>query len=139
QAAARVRVAESLAPDLFGGEQWRQVSLLLLFGAMRDDDGAAHAQADDVDRIRRLGENHLVVEDELLHEAGAAAAVLLRPRDAYVAGLEQLLLPGAPAVDECPLALAGRRFLARLVGVQPGADLVAQLPLRWAELEVHAA
>src|SRR5205085_11452171 len=104
---------------------------------MRDDDGAAHAQADDVDRIRRLGENHLVVEDELLHEAGAAAAVLLRPRDAYVAGLEQLLLPGAPAVDECPLALAGRRFLARLVGVQPGADLIAKLPLRRAELEVH--
>ena len=106
---------------------------------MRDHDRAAHAKADDVDGVGRLGQDHLVVEDELLHEPGAAAAILLRPRDAYVAGLEQLLLPGAPAVDERSLALAGRRLVAGLVGGEPRPDLVAELPLRRAELEVHAA
>src|SRR5205814_9690530 len=124
QVAARVRLAEALAPDLLGREERGQVALLLRVGAMRHHDGAAHAEPDDVDRLGRLREDHLVVEDQLLHEAGASAAVLLGPGDADIAGLVELLLPGPPALDEGLLALGYGGGAARLVGLQPGADLV---------------
>ena len=105
---------------------------------MGDDDRAAHAQADHVDGLGRLCLDHLVVEDELLHEAGSPPAVLLGPGDADIAGVVHLLLPAPATLDEVLLALFGRAVTAGLVGLEPGTDLVAKLLLRPAELEVHA-
>src|ERR1700730_6061754 len=104
---------------------------------MGDDDWAAHAEPDDVDRIRRLGQDHLVVDDELLHETGAAAPVLLGPGDADIAGVVELFLPGAAVLDKTLLAFA--RVHGRLVGLEPAANLVAESLLLRAELEIHEA
>ena len=94
---------------------------------MGDHDRPAHAETDDVDRLRGVRKDHLVVEDQLLHEAGPPATVLLGPRDADVARLEELFLPGAPAFDEFFLPFRHRAAIAWLVGLQPGPDLVAKL------------
>src|SRR5712691_2418239 len=140
QVAARVGLAEALAPDLLGRQKRREVAFLLLVGAVGDHDRAAHPEADDVDRLRRVGQDHLVVEDQLVHEGAAAAAVLLGPGDADVAGVVELLLPRAAAFDEgLHVAGAVRVGVARGVGLQPGPDLVAEFLLGVAELEVHAS
>src|SRR5712692_7697958 len=138
QVAAGVGLAEALAPDLLRREQRRQVALLLVFGPVRDHHRTAHAQPDHVDGLRRLRQDHLVVEDELLHEARSTTAVLLGPRDADVAGVEELLLPRAAALDEILLALGYGTVTTRFVGLQPGADLVAKFLFRLAQLEVHS-
>src|SRR5260370_10062274 len=138
QIAAGVRFAEALAPDLLCGEQGRQAALLLVFGPVGDNERPAHAQPDHVDGFGRLGDDHLVVEDELLHEALAAAAELLGPGDADIARVVQLLLPPAPALDKTLLAFFFGAVVSRLVCLEPGSDLVAQLLLRLAQLEVHS-
>src|SRR5207248_1922794 len=139
QVATRVGLAESLAPDLVGREQRLQIALLLRFGPVRDHDRAAHAEPDDVDGLGSVGLDHLVVEDQLLHEARAASAVLLGPGDANVAGLMKLSLPGPAALDESLLALGHGASLFRLVGLQPGSDLIPEGLLGGAQLEVHCA
>ena len=73
---ARVRAAgevgagaglgEALAPDLLGREDLREVALLLLVGAVRDDRRPGHAEADHADVRRRLGARHLLEEDRLV-------------------------------------------------------------------------
>ena len=73
--------------------------------------------------LRRLGARHLLAEERLLHERGAAAAVLLRPREAGVAGLEQLLLPGAAVLEG---GVVAGRVLTRVVVGEPGPQLVAE-------------
>ena len=83
------------------GQDRLEVALLLLLGAVRDHDRAAHHEAEHVRDARRLGAHHLLVEDRLLDQRRAAAAVLLRPRHAGPAGLVQLALP-APRELEAP-------------------------------------
>src|ERR1700704_1160718 len=103
---------------------------------MSNHNGAAHAEPDHVDRFWCLGLDHLVIEDELLHDPFATAAVLLGPRDADVSRFIERLLPPAAALDETLLAFF-RRVLARSVRLQPGPDLIAKRLLGCVELEVH--
>ena len=46
------RLAEHLAPDLFAGEQWPQVALLLRIGAVGHDRRRAHAVSDRIATVR---------------------------------------------------------------------------------------
>src|SRR5258707_7928608 len=98
--------------------------------------GAAHAESDPVDWFGRLRLDHLVVEDELLHEPLPATAVLLGPGDADVSRLIELLLPLAAALDKTLLAFFGR-ILERSVRLQPRPDLVTKRLLGCVELEIH--
>ena len=108
---AGLGLGEALAPDLLGGEDRLQVALLLLVGAVGDDDRAAHRQAEDVGRARRLQARGLADEDRLLDHRRAAAAVLLRPGDPGPAGLVQLVLP---------LAAEGDHLVEAALGLGPG-------------------
>ena len=77
----------------------RQEPALLLRRAERDQRRAEQLLADVADpgRARRAGV--LLVEDHLLRERGAAAAVLGRPAQAGPAGRGQVPVPGQPLVD----------------------------------------
>ncbi len=95
QVGAGVRLGVALAPDLLAGEDLRGIPLLLRLGPVRDDRGPGHADAEDVEHRRRLRDRHLLVQDHLLHEREALAAVLLRPREPDEAGVVERVLPAA--------------------------------------------
>ena len=77
--------------------------LLLLFGAQPDQSRPDQHDAEDVQHHRGVHPRHLLAEDELLSDAGVAAAVLLGPAQADPIGLIQLAMPlQAPL----PIALA---------------------------------
>ena len=83
---------------------------LLLVGALFDERRARVQRADEVDAdVRRAGPGRLLEEDQLLGRRRAAAAVLLRPVQARVAGVEQAALPVG-----VPLAPLGPRVARRL-------------------------
>ncbi len=79
---AGLGLREPLAPDLLRGQDRRQVALALLLGAVRDHGRPAHREPEHVRGLRRARADDLLVEDRLLDQGRAAAAVLLRPRDA---------------------------------------------------------
>ena len=97
---ARVRLRVALAPDLLAGHDPRQEALLLRGRAERDAGRAEQRLAHVVEPARRARARVLLVEDHLLRERQAAAAVLLRPADAGPAARGELLLPGAALGDE---------------------------------------
>jgi len=139
---AGVGLAEALAPDLLGVQHPRQVALLLGLGALRDQGRAEHAEGEDVDRRRRAGLDQRFAQEQLLHQAGALAAVLDRPVEPDVAGVEHLLLPGAALVDRVTAGVVtGRTTVGprhvRLVGLQPGGRLVLELALLGSQVEIH--
>src|SRR5581483_7094267 len=118
---ARVGLREALAPDLLGGQDLRQVSALLLVGAVRHDRRAGHAEADDPDVRGCLRARHFLVEDRLEAVGRAGAAVLLRPGEPGVAGLVQLAAPfTAELVAEALLAAPPTASLLGQIGVDPG-------------------
>ena len=83
---------------------------LLLVGALFDQGRARVQRADEVHAdVRRAGPGGLLVEDQLLGRRRAAAAVLLRPVQARVPGVEQAALPVG-----VPLAALGPRVARRL-------------------------
>src|SRR4051794_351898 len=133
---AGLGLGEALAPDLVGGEDRLEEALLLLLGAVRDHDRAAHHEAEHVRGHRRPRAHHLLVEERLLDQRGAAAAVLLGPRQSGVARVVQLVLPLAAEPERVNVA---RRLLTRVVVLKPLAQLVAEGLLVWAEGQVHAA
>src|ERR1017187_1833665 len=134
--AACVRFAEPLAPHLLAVEDGREKTRPLLVGAVGDDHRPAHDQPEDVGRRWRLGANHLLVEDRLLHERGAATAVLAWPGDADVARIEEGALPEQAEVDDV-LGSLGLRT-GPVLG-QPRTHLVAELQLRRGQAEVHGS
>ena len=135
---ARVRLGEALAPDLLGGQDLRQVRVLLLVGAVRHDRRPGHPEADDADVRGRLRARHLLVEDRLEAVGRAGAAVLLRPGQPGVAGLVQLAAPlAAEVVAEALLAAAPAAPLLGQVGVEPGAQLGAKGCLLRGVPQVH--
>ncbi len=79
---------------------------------------------------------HLLAEQRLLDQRGAAAAVLLRPGEARVAGVVELALPAAAVVEGGVLA---GRVLAGVVVGEPGAQLVAEGLFGGRERQVHGA
>ena len=76
---------------------------LLLVGAEVHDRRAEQALADDADAARPAGARVLLVEDHLLDERRAAAAVLGRPAEADPAVAAELLLPLPPLVEQLVL------------------------------------
>jgi hypothetical protein len=131
---ARVGLREPLAPDLVGGQDRRQVAVLLLLGPVRDHHRAAHCQPEDVGHLGSLGADDLLVEDRLLDERRAASAVLLGPGEPRPPGLEQLPLPLA-AEGEGGLVAIG--LAAGMVLGEPGAQLVAEGLLLGGKTEIH--
>jgi len=139
---SRVRLGISLAPDLLAREHLGRVAALLLLRPVGNDGGARHADGQDVEDGRRLGERDLFVEDHLLHEGEAAPAVLLGPGDADEAGLVHLALPlpqevvdlgpGHVGADAHPIAPVLGQVL-----LEPGADLVPEGRLFGGQLEIH--
>jgi len=95
QVGAGVGLGVALAPDLLAGEDFGGVALLLLFGPVGDDRGAGHADAQDVQDGRGLGQRHLLLQDQLLHEGESLAAVFLGPGEPDESGVEELALPAA--------------------------------------------
>ena len=135
QVGSRLGLREALAPDLVAGEDRVEVALLLLLVAVGDDDGAAHHQAQHVRRERHALAAELLVEDRLLDQRRALAAVLLGPRDAGPAGLVHRLLPGAAELELGLVVALGR--LAGMVRLEPGAHLVAECRLGLVQGQVH--
>jgi hypothetical protein len=123
---AGVRLGEALAPDLVGGEDRREVALLLLIVAVGDNGRPAHGQAEDVGHLRRTGTSDLLIEDRLLDEARPRPTVRLGPGEAGPAAVVELALPVATEGERRLVALGLR---ARVVPVEPLAELVAELLL----------
>jgi hypothetical protein len=122
---AAVGLAEALAPAHRAVQDLREELLLLLLGAPLQDGGADERVAEEVGAQRRLGPGELLGEHDALHRGEALAAVLLRPRGADPATLEELR---GPALVE-RLALLGRHLqrLAALGGVDPaGGEVLLQ-------------
>jgi hypothetical protein len=90
---------------------------------VRDDDRAAHHEAEHVRRRRSAGAGDLLVEDRLLDQGGAAAAVLLGPGEAGPATVVELLLPRDGEIERVVVAT---RSGARVVGFEPGSKLVSE-------------
>ncbi len=139
---AGVRLRVALAPDLLARDDRRQEAPLLLVGAEGDDGRAEQSLADVTEAAGSAGARVLLVEDHLLHQRRAAAAVLARPADAGPAARRELLLPGAPLVDQRVLvagtaaAAHARELAGERVG-QPGRDLAAERFVFGREPEVH--
>src|SRR5207248_11766957 len=137
---ARVRLGEALAPDLLGGQDLRQVRLLLVVAAVRHDRRPGHTEPDDADVGGSLRARHLLVEDGLEAVRGARAAVLLGPGQPGIAGLVQLAAPVAPElVAEALLAAAPSAPLLGEVRVQPCAQPGPEGCLLRGVADVHEA
>src|SRR5690606_1087109 len=102
------RLAIALAPDRVAAEDFGQVLLLLLLGAVDDERGAREADGD-AEGARRASFRQLGVEDELLHHAHAGPAVFLRPGGRNPLPLRELLHP-------LPCALLAERISAPALG-----------------------
>src|SRR5690606_3368216 len=88
---ARVRLGPPLRPQVLRRRHLPEDALLLVFGAELEDGRREQKDAVLRDAVGRAGAVVLLFEDEPLDEARLAAAVLLRPGDDRVAGLEELL------------------------------------------------
>ena len=93
EVAARVRLAEELAPDLLAAEDLGEEALLLSGAAVSDDRWARPAGPDDGDRARRAGAGQLQRDQVVLKWPCPAAAVLGRPGRRSPAALGQPALP----------------------------------------------
>ena len=116
----------------------------LLVGAEVHDRRAEQALADDADPARPARARVLLVEDHLLDERRAAAAVLGGPAEADPAVAAELLLP-LPALVEAlvlvarPAAAAHRRERSVEPVGEPRARIGAEAFLRGGEVQVQAA
>src|SRR5947208_507480 len=128
-------VGEELAPELLGGQDLREVTSLLLLGAVRDERRPDQVHADPVDDLGRARGGDLLLEDVVLDDRGAAPTVLARPVDADPAALVQLPLPAAQEGDLVGegRVLGGRRD----VRAEPFAQLGAEGLLGGREGEIH--
>jgi hypothetical protein len=133
--AARVRLAEQLAPDLRGGEDPGEPSFLLVVAAVGEEGGTGEVDADPVDGLRGASAGVLHVEDRNLHRGSAAPAVLGRPVNADPASGRQLRLPPSPPGDLVVDGLEGGRVLD--VRGQPLPHLRREGALVVGEAEVH--
>ena len=131
QVAAGVGLGVALAPQLLAGHDGREEAGLLLGGAVLDDGRADEALPEDADPARGLGLHVLLVEDDLVGDGRPPAPVLDRPADAgppvggqHLLPLEAGLEPEGLVARPAPAAEGGE--LADHVGLQPGADLVAE-------------
>src|SRR3982751_646494 len=103
---------------------------------MVDDHRAAHDEPEHVRRRGHLAAHHLLGEDRLLDQGRAAPPLLLGPRETGPAALVELCLPAAAPLESLFLVL---RRLARIVGLEPGAQLVAKSLLARTKGQVHGS
>ena len=75
QVAARLGLAEELAPELLGREDGRQVAQALVLGAVGQQGRAHQVDAHPVDRLGRLGAGVLALVERHLDRRGAPAPV----------------------------------------------------------------
>src|SRR5262249_59907949 len=130
----------ALAPDRLGAGDAGQVLALLLLGAVHDQRRAQHAHAEGAGAgARRAVVAELLAEHHLLVDAGAEAAVLLRPRRRDPAPGGELPVEGLRLVEvvaagnvELEAAVERRQRL-----LEKGAHVGAQLLLGRAEAKVH--
>ena len=94
---------------------------------------------------RSAGADILLVEDDLLHEIGTAAAILLGPRDPDPARGMHRLLP-LDALFQCRAvgcdALVGRVVNADIggqIGLEPAAELAAERRMLRAVGKIHGS
>src|SRR6266700_1630988 len=133
-----VGFGKTLAPDLFRAEDLGEISFLLRFCAKCNDGWTDDSQTQHVGQRRRAGQSHLLPEDDLLHQACAAAAIFLRPGNAGPSALVELALPAFQIIKP-----DFQRFLSALVpvpgdvGGEPRAQLVTKLQFFRAEIQVH--
>src|SRR5262245_34665146 len=124
QVGARVGFGESLTPDDVATQDPGQMICFLRLAAAGDQRRAGVLQADEPSGdLGGADAGVLLVPDELLHEGGAAAAELLRPRDASPAGVVHAALPGHVVLAAGTEVGDLRPRVARDVGLQPGTSL----------------
>src|SRR5438552_1735323 len=100
---AGVGLGKALAPDLVGIEDRGKMAALLLVGAPVDDRGPHEVEAHAPGQDGRPRRGVLLLPDDPLDQPGAAAPVLLRPRDADPTGGVHRLLPRAAALERLPI------------------------------------
>jgi hypothetical protein len=137
-----LRVA--LAPQFLTRGDLRQEPPLLLLGAVVQDRGPDQALAHDADAPGPAGTGVLLVEDDLLEQARAPAAVLLRERQAHPAGRAERPLPGEALLEQRVLVAgtAAAAHAGELTGQllrEPAPRLGAERLELGREPEVHAA
>ena len=121
--------SDARSEPAFGSEKpWHQMSSprsmrgrsvrLLLVGAVLDDRGRDVREAERVECARRVRAVHLLGEDDLLHDAGAAAAPLLGPGDRREARVGERAVPRAQVLE--PLAADLHRAAAEAVADELG-------------------
>ena len=127
---ARLGLGEALAPDLLGREDRLEVALLLLLGAVGDHHRAAHREAEHV--RRRAGALARTISSLKI-----ACSISVAPRPPYSLGHETPG-PAAPRAASSAtrggsrsLLLVALRLLARVVLLEPRAQLVAEGFLLW--------
>src|SRR6266436_8632719 len=145
QIATGVGLGKALTPQFVGAKDARQVAPLLLVAAPVNE-----ARTQQVEGARRwqnrgAGTDILLVEDDLLHEIGAAPAIFLGPRDPDPARGVHRLLP-LDALFQCRKvgsdALVGRVVdanLGRQVGLEPAAELAAECRMLRAVGKIHGS
>src|SRR5207253_694378 len=133
---------EPLAPQLVSGQDLLQMPPLLRGGAVLHQRGAQHREAAAVDELRRLRARHLLEEDDLLGQGGAAAAELLRPVHADVTCLPHRLLPGAQPPHLVDVRPRGCERLApqliRHIALEPRAHVLPKRLFPLTKLEIHS-
>src|SRR5262249_12360355 len=128
QVAAGAGLRETLTPSLVTGQDRLEVPLFLGLGAELDQRRTEGIEGAVTGPGRRMCGEILLVEDDLLDEAGAAAAIFLGPGDADPAGGIHLLLPGDAFVERLAVRCDARiRRVLDLevvgqIGVEPGAE-----------------
>src|SRR5207253_2339629 len=135
---------ESLTPDVVAAQHTGEEPGLLLGGSVLDYRGGDVRQAERVERPRRVRAMHLLRVDDLFHDAGAAAAPFLGPRDRREASLGESAVPGAQTLEALApdlhraAAEAVADELGGKVGFEPGAELLAKRLGFGRVAEVHA-
>ena len=93
EVAARLRLAEQLAPELLRREDRGEPPFLLLGRAVGEESGCHQVDRDASDQLRRSGPCHLLGDQEVLGRSEAPAAELGRPGHPHPAVGGQLGLP----------------------------------------------
>jgi len=121
--AAGVGLGKALAPQFVGVEDARQVALLLLLGPPMNEARAEQVEPAGPRQDRSAGAREFLVEDDLLHKVGAAAAILLGPGEPDPARCVHRLLPLDALFQG--LAVWGDALVGRVVDADVGCRLVS--------------
>jgi hypothetical protein len=141
--AAGIGLRIALAPQLVGAEDARQVPPLLLFGPPVNKRRAQQVQRARRRQNRRTGGKIFLVEDHLLHKAGAPAAIFLGPGDPDPAGGVHCLLPCNALFERLPVRcdplISGivDADLSRQVTFEPAPELGTECGVLGAAGEIH--